>query len=486
MTFNRNQFRYLLMMHEVLEGGVTDSEFKEYLQRRIKEACMGLIEWYYDAAEEHSYGGWNLDYHPSGKAFGIDDSQGEHRSAYPILLLYEFLRTFPQEQDFILQKIEGGRLVGWLEGLKEQRDKKSGVWVWKESDHRVEWDDRDHREEEQIKVPHFRLSSLVGIWRALQFLQKISEKRESKEPGINPPTHGHFGDHLLVANSTLPASISFTRRRSISNATSDVDSKEVASQDGDLDPAVKDPLEEINGKLSEKCRNDIQRGLEELAAAGIRSKIIERFTIKPQGSTDSDPRTMKTRLAVCRSACSSEPRTHFHASDTILFDAVEWGFFDDESPDGILPAWTETIGIQDKTDKDWQVPLRYAIALRMASQDQSEKKENLFVETKNIPVGIRDEVPTPGKQEGRDKSSGKGESRPPPKEAGQRKQLREKRGKLQRIRETLMQSVLSNGLFAHELDIYKRPLSNLVYASSYRRHHIPRILLRLDLPNLTR
>jgi hypothetical protein len=504
------QFRFLLMMHEVLDGRVADDRLKEYLQRRIKNACMGFIRWHYDITERPPVGGWHLLYHPSGTAYPSATAYATYNeelgiwASYNVLFLYEFLRTFPQELDFVLDKIKSGRVVSWLENVKKQRHQKSKIWARKETDESVEWYDRDYRDE-QIKVSHFRLSFLVVLWRALQFLQKICEAKEPSNATVTPQMQAKPGtrgkQNVSSAGGISPTpnwpfpvdgtSVSSQRKGSVPNMPGDPGAK-------DPDPKAKDPLEKVQKMMHEapqtKTREDINKCLRDLSPADIRSKIIERFTFTPQNLTaNSDPRTVKRKLSVCRSAILPEARTHFHASDAVLFDAVEWGFFDDEPSESVLPAWTETVASQDKTDKDWDTPLRYALALRMADRDQPGKKENFTVRTEGIiPGDVSMASLGPGEREAWGKSLAKRERSPaklrPESNSQQEGYGRSKpqgRAKnLLRLRRILMNSVLSSGLFAHELelDISKRPKRNLSYDNTQRRYEVPCILLRFDFP----
>jgi hypothetical protein len=501
-AFHSCQFRFLLMMHEVLDDRVTDDTLKEYLQRRIKNACMGFIRWHYDITESPTSGGWYLSYHPSGKAYATDEEQVGIWASYNVLSLYEFLRTFPQELDFVLDKIKSERIVAWLRDADRQRHLKSKIWAIKETYESVELYDRYYHEE-HIKVSHFRLSFLVVFWRALQFLQNICEAKEPSNATASPQMQVKLGTRgkrnvssaggiSPIPNLLLPVdgtSVSSQRKGSVPNMPGNPGAK-------DPDPKAKDPLEKLQKMMHEApqiaTRDAINECLRYLSPADIRSKIIERFTFTPQNLTaNSNPRTVKRKLSVCRSAISPKPRTHFHASDAVLFDAVEWGFFDDELPESVLPTWTETVASQDKTDSDWDTPLRYALALRMADRDQREKKENFTVGKEGIISGDTSMASLgPGEREASGKSLSKRERgpakltpEPNSQQGGYGRSKPQGRAKsLQRLRRILMESVLSSGLFAYDLDVSKRPTRNWTYGGARGRYEVPCILLRFDFP----
>lgn len=99
------------------------------------------------------------------------------------------------------------------------------------------------------------------------------------------------------------------------------------------------------------------------SSASAQTNILRRF------STDN-PISGRRMLATTRSA--RESRFLFHARDTSLFYAMSHDFF---NADSRLPLWKETVEAQryhdhNNSEEDWDNPLRYGLALIMASKSQ--------------------------------------------------------------------------------------------------------------------
>ncbi|KAK6840080.1 hypothetical protein PG987_005946 [Apiospora arundinis] len=102
----------------------------------------------------------------------------------------------------------------------------------------------------------------------------------------------------------------------------------------------------------------------------VQREILRRFT------TPNDDVSGKRMLAVTRSC--RETRFLFHARDTALFHALEWGLPLNEPP--FQELWTNTIDSQSRHDENheeqWDNALRYALAVVMGCRGHSLNKRS--------------------------------------------------------------------------------------------------------------
>ncbi|KIW33229.1 hypothetical protein, variant [Cladophialophora immunda] len=455
-------YRFLLRMYEILnvdvEDKIADQTLKANLKRRIKHACVGILTWKYGYAKLSNDTGWYEHYQINGDPMNEDSTQALAQAEL-VEILHEFIVVFPEEEALVLDMLQEEYIALWLKALLRQQHSASKLWATKEIEQTIDWYDYDHDDNNKIQLSHFKLVDLVKLWRSLRFLQKIYERRERDITTIQS-TKNKSSAKAIVGTAVK------------SNPRKDGDGNR--SEPKDM-IAARDPLEELNRKMNEKeqdrRRNKINSYLRELDPAGIRSKIIKAFTFS---DTKGDFKT--SRIAVCRCARHSSPRTSFHQLDYRLLEAVDWGFFDDE-PEGLLPAWSETLRAQDRSDKDWDNSLRYATAIYRAVQEQPVKKDDYaFVE----------------KQDGQSKPLSRREqssTNPPhgsnsPRTVSNSKEAKGRPLRGQNFRDTLLGSVFSNGLFAHEIDISKKPVRIMWFAAAGRRYAAAHLLLESDFRDI--
>ncbi|OAP60362.1 hypothetical protein AYL99_05364 [Fonsecaea erecta] len=485
-------FRFLTRMSELLKSDtkntIADPKLKDYLQRRIKHTCIGALRWWYDHAEVDDDGGWfQTPYFISGKRMPGPPEPG--RFLTPLIeMFHEFITAFPEEQTLVEKSLQQKQVTCFLEGVWKQRHKASKLWIDKEISHSIDWYDHDYNDNNEIKLPHYSLVFLICLWRSLRFLQKICETRELE----STPNRGVSSRIKLPSAPPTPA-VS-TQKRNLSITSIDMDPRQLIAQEGGgshSDPKnteMQDPLEELNKRMNEElddCRKEINDCLQRLDPAAIRSKIFERFIFTPPATNpDSDSRGENSAwIAVCRSARSLIPRSDFHRSDYRLSDAVNWGFFDDESG-GLLPAWVETVKLQDKTDNDWDSPIYYAFAISRSDQEHLDSGSDPTGEGGKNSLAARDGSILDGKQQRstnstleRDKSvtDTSGGSESSSKVVTFEDKDKESPSRVQYFRHTLLRSALSSGLLAHDLDVSRRPVQvvypfqpELRYEAAYR------------------
>ncbi|KIW71990.1 hypothetical protein PV04_00214 [Phialophora macrospora] len=505
-------YRFLLRMYEILnldvEDKIADQTLKANLQRRIKHTCVGILTWKYGRAELNNDTGWYEHYQINGKPMHEHSPRALARAEL-VEVLHEFIVVFPEEEDLVLDMLKKKYITLWLKALSKQQHSASRLWATKEIEQTVDWYDYDHDDNNKIQLSHFTLVDLVKLWRSLRFLQKIYERRE-RDITTTQSAKNKSSAKIIVgtaAKSTLRKDGDGNRSESKDMIAArdpleelnrkmnedeldehrkktyedELDEHRKKTDEDELDEHRKktdeDELDEHRKKTNEDeldkhHRKKINNALRELDPAGIRSKITKAFMF-----SDSKGDLKASKIAVCRCARHSRPRTSFHKSDYPLLEAVDWGFFDDE-PEGLLPAWSETLRSQDRSDKDWDNPLRYATAIFQAVQEQRVKKDDhAFVERQDgqsEPLSKREQSST-----NLPHNSNSPRTVAKSNEEAKRRPLRG-----HNFRDTLLGSVFSSGLFAHEIDIFKKPVRTTWFAAAGRRYAAAHMLLESDFKDI--
>ncbi|KIV93221.1 hypothetical protein, variant [Exophiala mesophila] len=491
MHLMSSPFRFLTRMSQLLrddtEHDIADKKLKDYLQARIKKTCIGALKWCFEYTDvETNDGGWSSGYYLiTGKKAPGEPGQS-HLILEFIEALHELIRAFPEEQTFVVDKLQQKHVIGWLTKLHKERHISSGIWFNKEKNHLIDWYDHDYNDSNEINFPYFKLKTLICLWRSLRFLQKVCETRKSEST-------------MTKGVSGVPKSAESTQKSNLPTTILDTDARSISSQIGDgthskvKDTVVPDLLDELNKKMHEPMQNDrrkeINNCLRILDPVDIRSRIIDRFTFVPQISKSKlDPRADKdTMIAVCRSARSVRTRFHFHQDDCRLFEAVAWGFFHDKSG-ALLPAWERTLKAQDKIDTGWDSPARYVIAISQIDYELSDIQSNAVAESGKDLVDARDDALSGGNQKGLPQLA-------PEQDQGSTgtstdAMLLKEKARREELRRVLLGLALSSGLFAHCLDDSGMPDREIYPFRPGRRYETAYYLLASDfkgrLPKIER
>lgn len=305
---------------------------KAELQARIKEACTGHLQWSFEEGVFLASQSW-----PASSKMESSTKQPDDRpssrvfvGSIQMLKLFEFSRVFQGESDLIKDYVQKGTNL-WLDALTTERDEKSRLWYKDTRKSYIAWGGRRGEGSEWLHLPEYRLGDLIYIWKALKSLEALSRP---------------FEDDMKGSSGTLKR------------------------------------LEDLK-----------------LGAHDVREKILQRFAYQTQ-----DPRsTMSTSInnhsnvsfAIAVRRSRERDRRLFYAKDAALHDGIEWDFFENDteieaySPKlneltkvGIQRSWQNTLqaqGIDHETT--WKKPLRYALAIVMASHhislDDTKSPEKL-------------------------------------------------------------------------------------------------------------
>ena len=263
-----------------------------------------------------------------------------------MLKLFEFSKVFQGEAELVQECLQLGADL-WLDALDIERDEKSGLWCKDTRKTYIAWGGRGNESSEWLDFPDYRLGDLIYIWKALKSLETMSCQSKSKD-------------------------------------------------DEDISPDAITRLKDLK-----------------LRAHDVRRTILQRFAYQPQDSRSiknksaverSDQRHPEKALSKKGSAPASfaiavrrsreRDRQLFYAKDAMLHDGIEWSFFtndikieaysanNDPTEVNVELSWRNTMlaqGVDHETT--WRKPIRYALAIIMASHrvslDDSKTPEKL-------------------------------------------------------------------------------------------------------------
>lgn len=329
---------------------IRDPDFLEFkkseLQARIKEACAGHLQWCFDETVFLAHQSW-----PASPMTGSDTSKSNDKpstkffvGSLQMLKLFEFSRVFGGEVKLVKKCLQIGTTL-WLEALVTERDERSRLWYKDTRKTYIAWGGRHEQGSESIHLPEYRLGDLIYTWKALKSLEGMTRQFQN-EKDDSPDTLQRLKDMKLRAHE-------------------------------------------------------------------VREVILERFVYQPQGSLSTNDKTVISRFnqrdpergtAKDRSASSSfaiavrrsreRDRQLFYAKDAMLHDGVEWGFFENDInikaygathepvKVDIQLVWKNTMQSQGIDHEIiWKKPLRYAMAIIMASHrvslDDSQSADKL-------------------------------------------------------------------------------------------------------------
>ena len=322
--------------HRVHQNGDRDTSTygKAELQAQIKAACTGHLRWCFEESVFLARQSW-----PASPRIGSDVNEKDDKpsakffvGSLQMLKLFEFSRVFEGEAKLVKECLQAGANL-WLDALDAERDEKSGLWYKDTRKTYIAWGGRRDEGSEWLHFPDYRLGDLIYTWKALKSLETMSCHFELKD-------------------------------------------------DKDTSPDAIKRLEDLK-----------------LRAHHVRQTILQRFAYQPQGSRSiksdnaverSNQRHPEQVVAKNGSAPASfaiavrrsreRDRLLFYAKDSMLHDGIEWGFFtndikieaysakNDPTEVNVQLSWHNTMqaqGIDQETT--WRKPIRYALAIIMAS-----------------------------------------------------------------------------------------------------------------------
>ncbi|KAF2188528.1 hypothetical protein K469DRAFT_82745 [Zopfia rhizophila CBS 207.26] len=322
---NFYSFRFLLGMFTFLGRYLINKSCNIY-QRRIKDACIQHLEWTFHTAQVDKDGAWLVGYLPTGEG-----SQDQPKSSFTAgslnhLKLFEFLEVFPDQADRVAGWINE-RTVSWLKALQSTRHKQK-LWFDSTITLDIEFRDLTFRPSNTLDVPKYKLTRLVILWLALR---KMREK---------------------------------IREKNIKEAL------------GQIDEGLPDDIEkEIYTVKFDNLKREI------LTAFTVDQDVLENMEMRKEKMDDqrastqtvglpgnpNDSATAKRRLVFSRTADTDEIRTIFYSNDTFLFEAADFGFFQDDR-ESELEIWREVVKHHanlDITSTIWPKTSFYALRLAM-------------------------------------------------------------------------------------------------------------------------
>lgn len=328
--------------------GDTSTYGKAHVQAQIKAACTGHLRWCFEESVFLARQSW-----PASPSIGSDVNEKDDKpsakfftGSLQMLKLFEFSRVFEGEAKLVKQCLQVGSKL-WLDALDAERDEKSGLWYKDTRKTYIAWGGRRDEGSEWLHFPDYRLGDLIYTWKALKSLETMSCQFECKDDEDNSPY------------------------------------------------AIK-KLEYLK-----------------LRAHHVRQIILQRFAYQPQDSrfiksnspaersNQRDPEqavpkngSPPSSFAIAVRRSRERDRLLFYAKDAMLHDGIEWGFFandikieaysakNDPTEVNVQLLWQNTMqaqGIDHETT--WRKPLRYALAIIMASHrislDDSKTPEEL-------------------------------------------------------------------------------------------------------------
>lgn len=336
--------------NRVCENGDRDTSThrRSELQSLIKATCTGHLRWCFEESVFLACQSWPTSPRTESDIKEEDDkrSAGFLIGSLQMLKLFEFSKVFEGEAKLVNECLQVGTNL-WLNALDVERDEKSGLWYKDTRKTYIAWGGRGNEGSEWLHLPEYRLGDLIYLWKALKSLENMSCHFKSKD-------------------------------------------------DEDISPDAITKLEDLK-----------------LRAHDVRRTILQRFAYQPQDSRSSKSKNAVERLdqrhpeqavskkglapasfaIAVRRSCERD-RQLFYAKDTMLHDGIEWAFFTNdikiEAYDAqnnptevdVQLSWQNTMhaqGIDHETT--WRKPIRYALAIIMASHrislDNSKTPEKL-------------------------------------------------------------------------------------------------------------
>ena len=261
-----------------------------------------------------------------------------------MLKLFEFSRVFEEEGNLVKKCLQMGTTL-WLDALERERDEKSRLWYKDTRKSYIAWGGRRGEGSDWLHFPEYRLGDLIYTWKALKSLEAMLF--EFKDDTVDSPdTLKRLGDLKLRAH----------------------DVREIILQCFSYQPQ-----ENLSADKNNTFDHSNQRDFEQIVAKS--RSAANPFAIAVRRSRERD-------------------RQLFYAKDAMLHDGIEWNFFKNDIKIEVRSAKNEPANVDvqlswQKTmqaqvidhETTWKKPLRYALAIIMASHhislDGSQSPEKL-------------------------------------------------------------------------------------------------------------
>lgn len=341
-----------MIVYQILEQGdqtcSTDID-KSALQGRIKETCKGHLRWSFSIRVFLASQSWPLstesDDEDEADLLANKANDKAFIGSLQMLKLYGFATVFREEALLIDECLQKGANK-WLDELAASREKKSELWYKDTKSTYVAWEGRRDEGSEWFDLPEYRLGDLIYIWKALKSLEEMVCNSDGCTHGgdesltsvtlmrLNDKKLGHYNVRKLILQRFIYQNL-------------DNPPKLMADQHDLRDP----------GNVVQKTES-----------------IASSFAIAVRRSRDRD-------------------RLLFSAKDTLIYDGLEWSFFNDDLKIETLSAsnelvnvnvhvsWVNTIRAQGvEREAIWQKSLWYALAItvaKMGSLDSSKDPKEL-------------------------------------------------------------------------------------------------------------
>ncbi|OQV09218.1 hypothetical protein CLAIMM_13364 [Cladophialophora immunda] len=337
------QFRFLGCMHRLLmsQDGIIDDSLRRSLHSNIEKLCKGHLEWCFEVAQKTKSGLWTSTYKALGAKTSTED---DHlHSAMNFQKLLDFFVEFPDSRPFVLTTLNR-RLLPWLKALQETRNKNSGLWESVRETIQLSWWDPNYRRDEEVTIPNYDLCDSVQHWQTLQTVFNIIN--EMKTDNVD----SRRGADGVAAATSLQA-----MTKELLDRLEDTDLMR------ELDPSA------FRGKILERFSFDIERSSVE---AIIQSVEVKNPAPDPAPVVEVLKYDKKRILAIKR--CAKErPRWNWYAEAMVLCPKFDLGFFDSENPSQRLDEWSRAVEAQQfQLERFWRKPLRYVLALILASDSK--------------------------------------------------------------------------------------------------------------------
>lgn len=328
------------------QGENTSTFKKAELLARIKEACTGHLRWCFEEKVFLARQSW-----PALLGRGSNTNEPDNKpsakffvGSLQMLKLFEFSRVFEEEAKLVKECLQMGTIL-WLDALDAERDEKSRLWYKDTRKTYIAWGGRREQGSEWLHFPEYRLGDLIYTWKALKSLEAMScQLKDDKDD--SPDTLKRLTDLKLREHDV---------RETI------------------LQRFAYQPQDGLTITSNSVVDHPNQRNPEQDVAKNGSAPVS--FAIAVRRSRERDRRL-------------------FWAKDAMLHDGIEWEFFKNDigieaytaknelTKVNVQLSWQNTMqaqGIDHETT--WKNPLRYALAVTMASRhislDDSKSPDKL-------------------------------------------------------------------------------------------------------------
>lgn len=319
---------------------------KAELQARIKEACIGHLRWCFEESVFLARQSWPA----SPKTESDNNKLDEKPSAQffvgslQMLKLSEFSRVFEGEGKLVKACLQMGTKL-WLDALDAERDERSRLWYKDTRKTYIAWGGRRGEGSEWLHFPEYRLGDLIYTWKALKSLEAMSVEFKD-DTNDSPDTLERLEDLKLRAHD------------------------------------VRETILQCFAYQPQDARSTNS------------NHIVDRSNRRDPGHAVAKNGSAPVSFAIAVRRSRERDRRLFYAKDSMLHDGITWDFFKNDiqfeaysaknepTKVDVQLSWQKTMqaqGIDHETT--WKKPLRYALAIIMASHhislDDSKSPDEL-------------------------------------------------------------------------------------------------------------